>query len=51
MTALEQNAIKEKAYNEALRYISNAKDTLKKAKKEGRYYEDAKYVKSACGIA
>lgn len=51
MTVLEQNTIKEKYYKEAIRYINNAKETLKKAKKEGRYYQDEKYTKSACGIA
>jgi hypothetical protein len=51
MTVLEQNIIKKKAYNEALRYINNAKETLKKAKKEGKFYQDEKYVRTASGTA
>jgi len=40
------------SYSEASRYIDNAADILKtKAKKEGRYYNDAKYVRMACGTA
>src|SRR3990167_3550886 len=38
-------------YEEALRYIDNAEDTLKKAKKVGNVYTDKKYTKSAAGIA
>ena len=38
-------------YNEAMRYIDNAKEQLKLAHKDGDYYIDEKYVKSACGIA
>jgi hypothetical protein len=50
--AAEQQAkIREKYYREAVRYMDNAKETLKKAKKEDKYYRDAKYVKTACGIA
>ena len=34
-------------YKESVRYFQNASDILKnKAKKEGRYYQDAKYVRS-----
>jgi len=51
MTTAQQKALKEAYYNEALRYMSNAKETLKKAGKEGRFYKDDKYVKTACGIA
>jgi hypothetical protein len=36
---------------EALRYISNAKETLARSPVENNYYADDKYVKSACGIA
>ena len=46
-----QQAIKEKYYNEAIRYMDNAKECLKKAKKEGGYYNDTKYVRMACGTA
>ena len=38
-------------YDEAIRYIDNAKKCLKEAKKEGKYYNDKKYVKMACGTA
>ncbi|MBF0404754.1 DUF5618 family protein [Candidatus Magnetominusculus xianensis] len=36
---------------EAMRYIENAKETLKKSPIEDNLYTDDKYVKSACGIA
>ena len=49
ITAQEQ--VKETYYNEAMRYMENARETLKKAGKEGRFYTDEKYVKMACGIA
>ncbi len=40
------------SYNEAVRYIENATEILRtKGKKKDRYYEDAKYVKMACGTA
>jgi len=40
-------------YQKAMRYIDNAKDELKKAKiqKDGLFYDDVKYVRSAAGIA
>jgi hypothetical protein len=38
-------------YKEAMRYIENAKNFLNTAGKEGRYYNDIKYVKIACGTA
>jgi len=38
-------------YQEALRYLQNAKDTLLKAGKDGGLYKDKKYVKAASGIA
>ena len=31
--------------------MDNAKETLQKAKKEGNYYQDRKYVRTACGAA
>ncbi len=37
--------------SEAIRYLNNAKETLKKSKIEDNRYADDKYVKSACGIA
>jgi hypothetical protein len=39
------------AYEEALRYMDNAKETLKKAGKENELYKDIKYVKTASGTA
>ncbi|OGU12024.1 MAG: hypothetical protein A2X61_04245 [Ignavibacteria bacterium GWB2_35_12] len=41
----------ENPYKEAIRYIENAEEVLKKAGKEGKFYKDEKYVKAACGIA
>lgn len=51
MGITEQILTKTKYYNEAIRYMNNATETLKKAGKEDRHYKDDKYVKTACGIA
>ena len=51
MTRDEQQQFKIKHYNEAIRYMENAKATLQKAKKEDDYYQDKKYVRTACGTA
>jgi len=51
MSQHEQEALKETYYNEAIRYMDNAKEDLKKAKKEDNYYHDPKYVRRACGTA
>ena len=51
MSAQEQQTVKQKYYTEAIRYMDNAKENLKKAGKEGKFYQDKKYVKAACGIA
>jgi uncharacterized protein (UPF0332 family) len=51
MSITEQETLKEKYYSEAIRYMENAKECLKKAKKEDNYYHDPKYVKMACGTA
>ena len=51
MSIQEQEQTKEKYYSEAMRYMDNAKEYLKNAKKEGNYYQDKKYVKTACGTA
>ena len=51
MSIQEQQEIKGKYYNEAMRYMENAKECLKKAKKAGKYYDDQKYVRMACGTA
>ncbi len=51
MSRDEQQQLKIKYYNEAICYMNNAKETLQKAGKEGQFYKDDKYVKTACGIA
>jgi len=51
MNITEQNEIKNQYYNEAIRYMENAKDTLIKAEKKNEFYQDKKYVRTACGIA
>ncbi|MDR3328771.1 MAG: DUF5618 family protein [Prevotellaceae bacterium] len=51
MSVEEQQEVKQKAYAEAVRYMDNAKETLRKARKEDDYYQDAKYVRTACGTA
>ena len=51
MSVQDQEIVKETYYNEAIRYMENAKECLKKAKKESSYYRDPKYVKRACGTA
>ncbi|GHT67139.1 hypothetical protein FACS189452_04290 [Bacteroidia bacterium] len=47
----QQEQSKLEPYAEALRYMSNAEETLQKTRKEEGYYLDGKYVSSACGIA
>ena len=51
MSINEQQLLKEEYYAEAVRYMNNAKENLAKAKKEGKFYHDKKYVRTACGIA
>ena len=51
MSIQEQQTLKEEYYSEAVRYMDNAKEYLKNAKKEGNFYRDKKYVKTACGTA
>jgi len=51
MSVDEQIRIKEKYHGEAVRYMDNAKEYLKNAQKEGNYYRDIKYVRTACGTA
>ncbi|MCX6155764.1 MAG: DUF5618 family protein [Candidatus Kapabacteria bacterium] len=41
----------ENPYQEAMRYVENASATLKLAGKDGKFYIDPKYVKTACGTA
>jgi len=51
MEIVEQNKVRAEYYEEAIRYMENAKETLKKANKVDDMYQDSKYVKTACGIA
>jgi hypothetical protein len=51
MSITEQEQTKNAYYSEAIRYMENAKEYLKNAKKEDDYYLDKKYVKTACGTA
>jgi len=51
MSTKEKETVKERYYEEAIRYMDNAKENLKKARKEGNYYHDPKYVKTACAVA
>ena len=51
MSIQEQEQTKEKYYREAVRYMDNAREYLKSAKKEDNFYHDKKYVKTACGTA
>ena len=51
MSIVEQMKLREKSYAEAMRYMDNAKETLRKAGKVDNRYSDKKYVRSACGTA
>jgi hypothetical protein len=52
MTREEQDAVLSVEYAESIRYMDNAKETLKKAEKQDEgYYMDEKYVRTACGTA
>jgi hypothetical protein len=51
MSIQEQEQTKEMYYSEAVRYMDNAREYLKNAKKEDNFYQDKKYVKTACGTA
>ena len=51
MSLNEKQEVKERYFNEAIRYMDNAKECLQKAKKEDYSYHDKKYVKMACGTA
>jgi hypothetical protein len=47
----EQEKLKTKYYTEAIRYMDIAKETLQKAERKGKLYEDENYVRTACRIA
>ena len=51
MSLREQEDLKLQYYSEAMRYMDNAKDYLKNARKENDFFLDKKYVKTACGTA
>lgn len=51
MSTADQDKIRSEYYVEAIRYMDNAKETLKQAGKDDDLYKDDKYVKTACGIA
>jgi len=52
MTLNEQIAFQSKEHAEAMRYMSNAKETLQRAeKRDDGLYNDDKYVRTACGTA
>ena len=51
MSIREQEELKQSYYSEAMRYMDKAKEYLKNAKKEDEFYQDKKYVKTACGTA
>lgn len=51
MSTEEKNELKKSSFAEAMRYIDNAKETLHKAKRQGKYYSDVKYVRTASGTA
>jgi hypothetical protein len=51
MSIQEQEDTKVRFYGEAMRYMDNARECLKKAKKEDYLYRDTKYVRMACGTA
>ncbi|MDR3189389.1 MAG: DUF5618 family protein [Prevotellaceae bacterium] len=48
MSIEEQQELKQKSYAEALRYMNNAKETLRKAKKEDKFYTNRRLVRIAC---
>jgi len=52
MTQQDQRHIKREGYAEAMRYLANAKDYLQKANMDSDgFYQDKKYVRTACGTA
>jgi hypothetical protein len=45
----QQEEIKQRGFSEAMRYMENAKDTLKKSRKEDNHYEDKNmYARRCC---
>ena len=48
---LENKIVAQKRYNEALRFMDNARKELQLAKKNGEFYQDIKHLQVACGTA
>jgi len=51
MTVEEQQKLLQSQHLRAMRYFDNAKKVLSNSSIEGFFYQDEKYVSSACGIA
>ena len=51
MSTKEVKELKKEAHAEALRYMQNARDTYRKARKEERFYQDKKYVQGGANYA
>ncbi|GAP71295.1 hypothetical protein SAMD00024442_10_27 [Candidatus Symbiothrix dinenymphae] len=47
----QQEIIKQNAYAESMRYMSNAKETLQKSRKEDDHYVTKRHVRKACNTA
>ncbi|MFH1005080.1 MAG: DUF5618 family protein [Bacteroidota bacterium] len=47
----ENKTTAQKKYDEAIRFMSNARKELQQAKKNGKFYHDKKHLSVACGIA
>jgi hypothetical protein len=51
MFKIKKQDLRENSYAEAMHYMDNAKEILKKAGKEDDFYNSKKHVRSTCGIA
>ncbi len=51
MSTQKKSELKKATYNEAMRYLENARQSLQKAGKSGKYYQDRKYVKTGSATA
>jgi len=51
MDLQKQQHIKQEGYEQAMRYMDNAKNCLSNSGIKGKFYTDAKYVRGASGIA
>jgi len=50
MLIIEQESLQERYYSGVVRYMDNANECLKKARKDDNYYNDQKYVRMTCGL-